>query len=124
MNIRLQSAAILLLAMWLPAGHATIRQIEQAFELSPTQLQLPARPDAQLTVRPCADCRIVALRVTTATRWYASLSEREPAGQAAVLEIYRTASSNPQMLVHVFYEPQTLRVKRIVLDIPRGSQAR
>lgn len=124
MNIRLQSAVLLLLSTWFSAGHATIRQIEQAFELSPAQIQLPARPDAQLTVRPCADCRVVALRVTAATQWYSSLSERQPAGQPAVLEIYHTASSNPQTLVHVFYEPQTLRVTRVVLDIPRGNLSR
>ncbi len=124
MNIRLQSAAFLLLATWLSAGHAAIRPIEQAFELGPAQVELPARPDAQLTVRPCAGCPIVALRVTAATRWYSSLIERQPAGQAAVLEIYRAASGNPQTLVHVFYEPQTLRVRRVVLDLPRATQPR
>jgi hypothetical protein len=123
MNIRRQGA-LLLLVIWLSTGHATIRQIEQAFELAPAQIQLPARPDAQLTVRPCTGCRIVALRVTTATQWYSSLAEQQPAGQAAVLRIFRTASSNPQMLVHVFYEPQTLRVNRVALDLPRGVQPR
>ncbi len=124
MNIRLQSAALLLLTAWLSAGHAAIRQIEQAFELGPAQIELPARADAQLTVRPCIGCPIVALRVTAATRWFSSFSERQPVGQAAVLEIYRAASSNPQALVHVFYEPQTLRVRRVVLDLPRGTQTR
>lgn len=123
MNIRIQSATLLLM-VWLSAGHAAIRQIEQAFELSPAQIELPARPDAQLTIRPCDGCRIVALRVTAATRWYTSLAERQPAGQATLLEIFRTASNDPQTLVHVFYEPQTLRVSRVVLDIPRGAQPR
>ena len=39
-------------------------------------------------------------------------------------KIYRTASSDPQTLVHVYYEAQTLRVKRIVLDLRRGAPAR
>lgn len=124
MNIRAQCAIFLLLAGSLSAGHAAIRQIEQAFELTPAQLELPARPDAQLTIRPCTGCRIVALRVTPATQWYSSLAERRPVGQAAVLEILRTASSDPQTLIHVFYEPQTLRVSRVVLDIPQGVQPR
>lgn len=115
---------IVLLASWLSGGQAAIRQIEQAFELTPQQLQLPSRPDAQLTIRPCANCRVVALRVTAATQWYAAMDEQQPAGQARVLEIYRTASSDPQTLVHVYYEAQTLRVKRIVLDLRRGAKAR
>lgn len=123
MNIRAQCTVFLLLAGWLSAGHTAIRQIEQAFELSAAQVQLPTRPEAQLTVRPCVGCRVVALRVTAATRWYTSMTAQQPASQAEVLEIYRTASSNPQTLVHVFYEPQTLRVQRVMLDIPAGVQS-
>jgi hypothetical protein len=124
MNMGKRIGLLVLLAIWLPAGQAAIRQIEQAFELRPEQLQLPARPDAQLTIRPCANCRVVALQVTAKTLWYAGMAERQPAGQAAVLEIYRTASSDPRTLVHVYYEPQTLRVKRIVLDLPQGVKPR
>jgi hypothetical protein len=124
MSISMRLSLLLLLAGWLSGGQAAIRQIEQAFELTPQQVQLPSRPDAQLTIRPCANCRVVALRVTAATQWYAGMGEQQPAGQARVLEIYRTASSAPQTLVHVYYEEQTLRVKRIVLDLGRGAHAR
>jgi hypothetical protein len=116
-----QLGLLVLLALWLPASEAALRQIEQAFELRPEQLQLPARPDAQLTIRRCPGCRVVALQVTTTTLWYAGMAERKPAGQAAVLKIYRTASNDPHTLVHVYYEPRTLRVRRIVLDLPQGT---
>lgn len=121
MNAGMRASLLLLLASWLPAGEAALRQIEQAFELTPAQLRLPARPDAQLTIRPCAKCRVVALQVTATTLWYAGMTERQPAGQAAVLETYRTAGSDPRTLVHVYYEPRTLRVKRIVLDLHPGA---
>lgn len=124
MSVSSRIGLLVLLASWLSTGQAALRQIEQAFELTPAQLQLPSRPDAQLTIRPCADCPIVALRVTAATQWFAGLGEKQPAGQAAVLEIFRTAGSDPQTLVHVYYEPQTLRVKRIVLDLRRGATSR
>lgn len=124
MSISSRIGLLVLLASWLSTGQAAMRQIEQAFELTPAQVQLPSRPDAQLTIRPCADCRIVALRVTAATQWYAGLGENQPAGQAAVLEIFRKAGTDPQTLVHVYYEPQTLRVKRIVLDLRRGATPR
>lgn len=124
MSISTRIGLLVLLASWLSTGQAAIRQIEQAFELIPAQVQLPSRPEAQLTIRPCADCPIVALRVTAATQWYAGLGEKQPAGQAAVLEIFREAGTDPQTLVHVYYEPQTLRVKRIVLDLRRGATPR
>ena len=124
MILSMRISLLVLLASWLSGGQAAIRQIEQAFELRPAQLQLPSRAEAQLTIRPCADCRVVALRVTAPTQWYAGMDEQQPAGQARVLKIYRTASSDPQTLVHVYYEAQTLRVKRIVLDLRRGAPAR
>jgi hypothetical protein len=124
MSISMRISLIVLLASWLSGGQAAIRQIEQAFELTPAQLQLPSRPDAQLTIRPCANCRVVALQVTAATQWYAGMDEQQPAGQARVLEVYRTASSDPQTLVHVYYEARTLRVKRIVLDLRREAPVR
>ena len=44
MNIRLQSAAFLLLATWLSAGHAAIRQIEQASNWVPRRLSCQRGP--------------------------------------------------------------------------------
>ncbi|MBL8198679.1 MAG: hypothetical protein JNJ67_07045 [Chromatiales bacterium] len=124
MSVTSRISLLMLLAGWLSTGQAAIREIEQAFELTPAQVQLPSRPDAQLTIRPCAECRIVALRVTPATQWHAGLGKKQLAGQAAVLELLRRAGADPQTLVHVYYEPQTLRVKRIVLDLRRGATTR
>jgi hypothetical protein len=124
MSIGIRIGLLVLLGSWQPIGHAALREIEQAFELTPAQVQLPSRAEAQLTIRPCATCRVVALQVTAATQWYAGMDEQQPAGQARTLEIYRTAGSDPQTLVHVYYEAQTLRVKRIVLDLHRAAPPR
>lgn len=110
-------AAVLLLASTLPAG-ATLRTIEQAYELTRNQVQLPGRPEGTLTVRPCPDCRPVVLKVTAATAWFSRPGTREPAGHTAVLAAFRAAAASPGTLVYVYYEPQTRRVKRVVLDVP------
>jgi hypothetical protein len=107
----------LLLSTALPAG-AALRTIEQAYELTRSQVQLPGRPEGSLTVRPCPTCRPVLLRVTTGTAWFASPGSREPSGQAVVLAAFKAAGGDPRTLVYVYYEPQTRRVKRIVLDTP------
>ncbi|MDH5254843.1 MAG: hypothetical protein OEW72_02905 [Gammaproteobacteria bacterium] len=109
--------AALLLGLTLPAG-ATLRTIEQAYELAHSQIQLPGKPAGTLTVRPCATCRPVILQVTAATAWFDRPGTRQPAGHSAVLAAFRASAANPATLVYVYYEPQTRRVKRVVLDVP------
>ena len=115
---RIRGAALLfLLGFSLPAA-ATLRTIEQAYELARNQVQLPGNPEGGLTVRPCATCKPVVLRVTTATAWFLGAGRAKPAGQPAVLAAFKASAVNPRTLVYVYYEPQTQRVKRIVLDVP------
>lgn len=109
--------ALLLLACSLPAA-ATLRTIEQAYELSRSEVRLPGKPDGGLTVRPCPTCKPVVLRVTTATAWFIAPQTRKAAGQPAVLAAFKASATNPRTLVYVYYEPQTRRVNRIVLDVP------
>jgi len=110
-------AGLLAVLAALPAG-AALRTIEQAYELRRDQVQLPAGPAGKMTVRPCDGCRPVALRVTSATRWYERPGGGEPSGQAAVLAAFRAAAAKPGMLVYIYYEPGSRRVRRVVLDTP------
>ena len=118
-----QLALATLLVLSSPQASATLGVIEQAYELNRSQVQLPTTPEGGLAVRPCPGCRPVILRVNAATSWFASPGTRQPAGQAAVLAAFRVAATNPNALVYVYYEPQTLRVKRVVLDAPAPRRA-
>jgi hypothetical protein len=111
---------LLSLGISLPA-FATLRTIEEAYELTPGQVQLPASSTGGLTVRPCPTCSPVVLRVTGATEWFSSPREQPPAGQAAVLDALAAAGNRAGVWIYVYYEPQTLRVNRIVLDVPGGG---
>jgi hypothetical protein len=108
----------LLVLCFVQQAGASLGVIEQAYELTRSQVQLPTTAEGGLTVRPCPTCRPLSLRVTAATIWFNRPGTRQPAGQAAVLEAFRAAANNPKTLVHVYYEPQTRRVKRVVLDAP------
>jgi hypothetical protein len=66
----------------------------------------------------------VVLQVTAATAWFDRPGTRQPAGQSAVLAAFRASAANPATLVYVYYEPQTRRVKRIVLDVPAAVSRR
>jgi hypothetical protein len=111
---------LLLLGVSLPAA-ATLRTIEEAYELTRSQVQLPGSSTGGLTVRRCPACSPVVLRVTEATRWFSAPREQPPAGQATVLAAFAAAGNKPGVFVYVYYEPQTLRVNRIVLDVPGGA---
>jgi hypothetical protein len=111
---------LLLLGVSLPAA-ATLRTIEQAYELTRSQVHLPGASFGGLTIRRCATCSPVVLRVTGATAWFSDPRERQPAGQAAVLAAFAAAGTKPGVLVYVYYEPRSLRVNRIVLDVPGGE---
>jgi hypothetical protein len=110
-------AALLLSFVSLPAA-ATLRTIEEAYELTRSQVQLPDKPEGGLTVRPCPTCKFVVLRVTAATGWFIGPDTVMPAGQPAVLAAFKASATNPRTLIYIYYEPQTQRVKRIVLDVP------
>lgn len=116
-TLMLHALVPVLLGLAMPAS-ATLRAIEQAYELTRDQVRLPSAEHASLTVRLCATCTPVVLQVTKATAWFSAPGEQPPAGQAAVLAAFAAAASDPGVLVHVYYEPQTKRVKRIVLDAP------
>jgi hypothetical protein len=111
---------LLLAGIAVPAA-ATLRTIEQAYELTRSQVSLPTAPQGGLTIRLCSTCPPVILQVTAATAWFSYPGEQRPAGQEAVLAAFAAAGSNPDLFVYVYYEPQTLRVKRIVLDVPSGA---
>ncbi|MEO7385538.1 MAG: hypothetical protein ABIX37_01245 [Gammaproteobacteria bacterium] len=107
-----------------PEAGATLRTIEQAYELTRSQVQLPGAPDGALTVTTCPTCRPVTLRVTAGTAWYGRPGAQQPSDQATVLAAFRAAASKPGTLVYVYYEPQTRRVKRIVLDVSAAPVVR
>lgn len=123
-TVRLLLAAALVVAGSGPAA-AALRTIEQAYELTRSEVKLPTSADGGLTVQPCPTCRPVVLRVSAATLWYRSPVARQDAGQsvdqAQFLAAWR-ASTDPRTLVYVYYEPRTRRVKRVVLD-DRGAGA-
>ena len=120
---RLIAATALLIASFSHPAGASLGVIEQAYELTRSQVQLPTSAEGGLTVRPCATCRPLSLQVSATTAWYDRPGTRQPAGQAAVLEAFRASAINPKALVYVYYEPQTRRVKRVVLDAPAARQS-
>lgn len=102
----------------LPA-RATLQTIEQAYELTRDQVQLPTDATGPLRVRPCRKCATVVLQVTANTRWFTAPGTAA-VPMAKLLDAFRQAALQPATLIYVYYEPQTKRVNRVVLDRRNG----
>lgn len=115
---------VLLVAGFTAPAHATLRTIEQAYELTGSQVRLPEAAVGGVTIRLCPECSPVVLRVTAATAWFSAPNQLQADGQAAVLKAWEAAGRESRLLVYVYYEPASKRVNRIVLDVPAAESRR
>lgn len=117
LSVALALALTLALALASPA-RAEIVLVEQAYELIPSRLQLPANPAPgdSLRLRPCADCPQVSLRVSTRTQW--RIGQRGPLVTAAEFRnrFQQALAGSGDALVFVYYDPSTRTVNRVVLS--------
>ena len=93
---------------------SAIIELEDAWELDASRLQLPASAPAGFQVWPCPTCEVTRAQLTADTRFYLSPGTSEVSlGEMRVALDQATWSTG---LVYVFYRPSTLEVTRIVLD--------
>ena len=107
---------VLLLGLLLTASasHGALSSIEESFELSPSDVTLPASATGRLVVRPCVACRPQLLSVDAATRYLL-----QPGTTPVTLEEFAKskarAAGRRAAAVFVYYDPQTRNVRRLVL---------
>jgi hypothetical protein len=110
-----------------PAGaaRADMVLVEQAYELRPSGLQLPAdaKPGDRLGIQPCAGCPRVSLRVASGTQW--RIGQRGPLVTAGEFRsrFQQALAGSGDTLVFVYYDPKSLSVNRVVLSAtgPAGA---
>ncbi len=112
-------ASLMLTGAMLPAT-AALQTIEQAYELTRHQLQLPTKADNRLRVRPCPKCPTAVLQITAETQWFLAPGA-DTANRKEWQAAFQQAALQPATLIYVYYEPQTRRVKRLVLDRRPGA---
>ncbi len=95
-------------------AQARLDRIEEAFELALTQLSLPAHSTAKVTVKACAGCASVQLRVTDATSYHVGFDSVGITLQELIdaVDAVRDRSKTP---VYVMYRPESLVITRIIL---------
>jgi len=105
-----------LLMLW-GTAHATLQIIEEALELRTAQvMSWPLQPGSAIVVKPCESCAIKSLRTTSSTRYAAGFDEPDITLKE-LLRIKDRGAGYQQIGVMVFYDPETLTVNRLILDI-------
>ena len=93
-----------------------LEQIEGAYEAALTEVVMPASTAGYLIVPPCSTCAPVSLGVGAETTY---LVERAPVPFADFMQAANTLARTgraARAAVYVFYDLETTRVTRVVLD--------
>ncbi len=100
-------------------AQANMKRIEEAYELDLTQVMLPAHTADRVTLKQCADCYTVQLKVDAQTSYHIGM--RSAAVTLQTLTAAADAVSDREHTpVYVMYRPESLVVTRIIL----GSASR
>lgn len=96
-------------------AQATLKAIEQAYELDPGQVSLPAAAGGSLALRRCAGCAAELLRVDAQTQF-----QMRPGSGNVSLEVLRREAARVinrrHTSIFVYFYPRSGIVRRIVLD--------
>ncbi|QOJ31873.1 MAG: hypothetical protein HRU81_07090 [Gammaproteobacteria bacterium] len=97
------------------SAQASLKAIEQAYELDPAEVSLPAATGGSLALRRCAGCAAELLRVDAHTQFQVLPG----AGNVSLDVLRREAgrvASRPRTSIFVYFDPRSGIVRRIVLD--------
>lgn len=113
----MMSRCLTLVTVVLVAGtaQATLKSVEEAYELGLSQVTLPGSDTGQLVVRPCAKCKPEVLRVSPATA-YLVRPATTPVSRSDLVAGAAKALNRATAMIFVYYEPQTGNVRRVVLE--------
>jgi hypothetical protein len=111
----------------LGTAEASLKAIEQAYELHLNQVVLPAILGGNVIVRPCAKCKPVTLSTSADSR-FAIRNGQSNLALAEFIRAVNTASRGSNPMLYVYYAPEQRRVTRIVLgaspESARNSKSR
>ncbi len=97
-------------------ARAALEIVENAFEVTPRQIEWPTYDEGRLVVRPCHGCEAVALTVNDQTVYYLGFTNPRLSRQELIRKATSSGNSKYTM-VYLFYRPENRQVTRIVLDL-------
>lgn len=113
---RLLAAAIALGACVAADATRVIEQPEGAYETALAEVTLPAGPVGRVSFPPCAGCTPVSLPVSPQTTYFIERSQVPLEALARAAADAAAAGRADETAVYIFYDVETRRVNRLVLD--------
>ena len=105
------SIVSLAISVWTPAHGAQFMElVEDAYEVSAADVQLPAERGRTMYVKTCSDCAPTAMQTDEKTNFF---EEEETVAYTDFRELLK---DNYDSAVYVFYRPGTNEVTRIVVS--------
>jgi len=116
--------AILILALGSTSTAWALRVLEQhedAYELVLGEVSLPLGVTGAVIFKACDDCKTSSLRVTSATTYHVNGAQMALSDFLNAAEALRqTNGGNQNTAVYVFFDTESLRVNRLMLDALGG----
>ena len=107
----LLSVFSLAITVWTPVRAAQFMElVEDAYEVSAADVQLPNEQGRTMYVKTCSDCAPTAMQTSAKTIFF------EEQGTVAYTEFRELLKQNYDSAVYVFYRPGTNEVTRIVVS--------
>ena len=118
MNRRILATLILLLgsvgSTW---GYRVLEQAEEAYELALGEVSLPRGAAGTVIFKPCEECNTTSLRVSGETLYFVNGSPFEISDFLEIAkEIRARDGGNQNTAVYIFYDIESERVNRLMLD--------
>jgi hypothetical protein len=108
-------AALLLGTVQTAAAYRVIEAVENAYELSLTNIEMPLSAEGSVNFRTCAGCRTNVRRVTAETRYFLNKRELSYSEFVTAVKDIRARNGADSTLVALFYNLQSELVTRITL---------
>jgi len=88
---------------------------ERGLEIDPQMIELPPYSTGSISVSACGECERLSLELTRETRFYLA-PRTPPVSLDSLRRVFHASVHDAQMIVYVFYDPDTMTVNRLVLD--------
>ncbi len=104
-------------------AYRVLEQTEDAYELMLGEVSLPRGVAGTVIFKPCPDCNTRSLRVSRETLYFVNGLALELADFRAAAEVIRqTNGGNQNTAVYVFFDIDSQRVNRLMLDHLTASE--
>ena len=119
---RIAQAAIVMSILTLASAtnvwaYRIIKQLEDAYELALDEIRLPQSETGSVSILACEECDTTFLSVTTTTKYQRDGVEMKLNEFIEAVKESRSLDSGARRaLIYVFFDIESMRVKRIELD--------